>query len=764
MPRDIDTEQGRNELAHRVAKCFELKEVPLIVATRRDQEVFVPWMAGLLHGRVIRSYDAFPLTKFLESVDHLDYIFLRLEGDVRDNLYLLVRDYALDREAPLVTQLGSHTIHADHRLAIFIDSATLARLADDLADVLRRICTLSYVSIDEPREGANQERHPRVFDNVEAAIAWCDRHYSNGRFLFRGQTRDWPLTAPIHRLTESSEHQRETQRTLDFITWLIGDNALLEGVKVSEDQALAVAQHHGLKTPLLDVSRNVRIAAFFATHDADPEANENGILYVFHEGDLRRYMNLDGELGEKFGRGLIEPKIDPLRRIRHQQALFFESRPWLIPDLVLAKLSFRQKPRGIAIEEGFAPPREFIYPPLSSFERVVETYLLVENAIGTTERELGEMHPAPEPSFDSAGLALRAFLDELAPKPVPPLERPHQTLDAYAGMLALTCSHLLAHQAHYLSTALEAGQLLREGSLTPEVFRKVKQHLCGAQNHMNKAHPTKIGEIPLLSIRDLVDGLAVYHDIRSGNRDVTPAQFDYHLSTNYPRLHNAYACADHWLGNFAWEIFPVLAAFALDCRDSIRAYLDAIVEVGKHEGDFLTRYCAQEGGQILAQWTGHEPIQVDDITRQVPLPVFLRRAVERLHAWREVHPDHVADLGPFLFKQRDRETVRELMPQFAVHKDFEVRVLQHDADLTDTVYPLFAEISLFEGLAGLENTMRCHLKECLFHRFRICGRIPAIPQHPGSCEHRRNLEGFYKLTPESLEALRGKTVDGEAKV
>src|SRR5262249_15221356 len=390
----------------------------------------------------------------------------------------------------------------------------------------------------------------------------------------------------------------------------------------------------------------------------------------------------------------MELTIDPLRRIRHQQGLFFESRPWLIQDLVLAKLCFRQKPRGVEVEESFAPPREFIYPPLSSFERVVETYLLIQDAIGTAERELSEVHPLPDPSFDSSGLAVRAFLDELDPKPVPPLQHPHLTLDAYAGMLALTCSHLLAHQAHYLSTFLDAGQLLRKDSLTPEMFREVKKHLCGAQNHMNKAHPTKIAKIPHLSIRDLVDGLAVYHDIRSGNRGVTPAQFDYHLSTNYTRLRNAYACADHWLGDFAWEVFPVAAAFALNCRNPVRAYLDAVVEIGKHEGDFLTRYSAEEGAQILAQWTGHEPIQVDDIMRQIPLPVFHQRAIERLHAWRKGHPDRIADLGPFLFKQRDTETVGELMPQFTLHKDFKVRVQQHDVDLAETVYPLSAEISL----------------------------------------------------------------------
>ncbi len=213
----------------------------------------------------------------------------------------------------------------------------------------------------------------------------------------------------------------------------------------------------------------------------------------------------------------------------------------------------------------------------------------------------------------------------------------------------------------------------------------------------------------------------------------------------------------------AWEVFPIAAAFALNCRNPIRAYLDAIVEIGKHGGDFLTRYSAEEGAQILSQWTGHEPIQVDDVKRQTHLPKFQRSAVERLVAWGEAHPDRVADLGLFLFKQQDMETMRELMPQFTRYKDSELRVLEHDMDLVKTIYPLSTEISLFEGLAGLESTMRCNLTECPFHHFRICGRIPAIPPDPDSCEQRKNLEESYKLTPERLEVLRGKTVGGQVE-
>ena len=199
--------------------------------------------------------------------------------------------------------------------------------------------------------------------------------------------------------------------------------------------------------------------------------------------------------------------------------------------------------------------------------------------------------------------------------------------------------------------------------------------------------------------------------------------------------------------------FPVAAAFALNCQDPVAAFLGAVVEMGKHEVAFLTRYSAQDGERILAQWTGYEPIKLDEVTTQLALPVFQQRSVDRFHVSLREHPEHTANLGPFLYRQRDVETIRQLMPQFILHKDFELRALPHGTDLAEAVYPLSAEISVLEGLAGLETTMHCQLAECPFFRFRICGRVPAIPERVDSCSHRRNMEVSYKLTPEQLEAI-----------
>ncbi len=246
-----------------------------------------------------------------------------------------------------------------------------------------------------------------------------------------------------------SEEIREkwAERTEEFVAWLSEDNPLLEGVRLTPEEALAIAQHHGMKTPLLDLTRSLPIAAFFATHSADPVCEKPGVIYVFHNKDLRRYLNATDDLAHKIGRGLVEPVIEPLRRIRHQQGVFVESHPELIEDMMLAKLRFRHRP-DCGLAEITAAPREFIYPQPSEVERVVETYLLISAASGA--EELGDVPATPPrvPTFDSGGYLSRMFLDELRPTQFP-LRSPFAALDAYAGVLGIMCSHLHVHQNIY---------------------------------------------------------------------------------------------------------------------------------------------------------------------------------------------------------------------------------------------------------------------------------------------------------------------------
>ena len=90
---------------------------------------------------------------------------------------------------------------------------------------------------------------------------------------FRGQSvAKWPLIPKAGRIPYSDYDDK----TL-FCHWKRGANQFLPNKSYSELEFLAIAQHHGLPTRLLDWSHSPLTAAFFA---AVNNPNEDGALYA----------------------------------------------------------------------------------------------------------------------------------------------------------------------------------------------------------------------------------------------------------------------------------------------------------------------------------------------------------------------------------------------------------------------------------------------------------------------------------------------------
>ncbi len=126
-------------------------------------------MVGLMGGTVIHSMSAYPCTAFLETLDRPHYVLLLLAENIPDDLYLLARDYALDRESPLQSRFGTYQINAQHRLAIFVDPQTWSEMAGDLREVLAKACTLQYAS-GNAKATSQTDQHPRIFDDINAVM------------------------------------------------------------------------------------------------------------------------------------------------------------------------------------------------------------------------------------------------------------------------------------------------------------------------------------------------------------------------------------------------------------------------------------------------------------------------------------------------------------------------------------------------------------------------------------------------------------------
>lgn len=84
--------------------------------------------------------------------------------------------------------------------------------------------------------------------------------------LFRGQIRSFPPSPSIFR--PGVDLDAATDRLNRFGAW-VRQTSVLASLHSDRDAILAVAQHYGIPTPLLDFTREPEIAAFFAA-DGEP--------------------------------------------------------------------------------------------------------------------------------------------------------------------------------------------------------------------------------------------------------------------------------------------------------------------------------------------------------------------------------------------------------------------------------------------------------------------------------------------------------------
>ena len=137
--------------------------------------------------------------------------------------------------------------------------------------------------------------------------------------VFRGQRCDWPLRPKIGRVQLLGGTEAEVER-------LILDTFRREAVPhlavTPEDEWewLAVGQHHGLPTRLLDWSKNPLVALWFTVRE--PAVNGPGVLWVFqpHQRDVLRNSGQESPLeGDRVR--IFEPRhVSP--RIRAQAGVF----------------------------------------------------------------------------------------------------------------------------------------------------------------------------------------------------------------------------------------------------------------------------------------------------------------------------------------------------------------------------------------------------------------------------------------------------------
>jgi hypothetical protein len=185
-----------------------------------------------------------------------------------------------------------------------------------------------------------------IWKDVDTALSALRSAYSDGTrghgWVFRGQVdAHWDLTPKLYRAL-SGEDELKTRRTYTarFLAALeersqVQMEPCVGPTGRSEDERLAIAQHYGFPTRLLDFTCSSRVAAFFATYGTPIDANV-GVIYCLHQSEWSSFENAfqcwrmsraesESLLAKHEMRlappiSLVEPK--DVRRIQIQEGIF----------------------------------------------------------------------------------------------------------------------------------------------------------------------------------------------------------------------------------------------------------------------------------------------------------------------------------------------------------------------------------------------------------------------------------------------------------
>jgi hypothetical protein len=209
----------------------------------------------------------------------------------------------------------------EHVLPKMLQTGRIDRVEAAALDVIRRNKQTRPTEADE-ETWADIYELLLCYYPVHVPGSWNER-------VYRGQAEDWPLVPTLFRGDPApQELERRLDRTFAFIEALCKDDSGMRTRAESGDpnrflELIAVAQHYGLPTHLLDFTRDIRIAAYFACTGA--KRGGTGSFLILH---LPVYRGLEGVEGSPYGAQVTESAPNP--RIARQNGMFIAGHEALI--------------------------------------------------------------------------------------------------------------------------------------------------------------------------------------------------------------------------------------------------------------------------------------------------------------------------------------------------------------------------------------------------------------------------------------------------
>jgi hypothetical protein len=226
----------------------------------------------------------------------------------------------------------------------------------------------------------------RVFSDVREVVEYCKDRYGDADYVFRGQRQPWPLKASIFRIKDEKRRAAKWQQTMNFCLWMLS-NGRLQPFHEPKDALLAIAQHYGYATDLIDFTRDVEIAAYFAT-SGHIDASQPGAIFLTKIRDFQTICaayRIPGAFYflEVFGLWRLEAQKGVFM---HDWRGFVSQRP---EEAVEEVLLFKQH-EGVTVTTSFPEvTRRRVHPPPNDLEREIQGYRSVAIRSGFEQRVQG---------------------------------------------------------------------------------------------------------------------------------------------------------------------------------------------------------------------------------------------------------------------------------------------------------------------------------------------------------------------------------------
>lgn len=252
-------------------------------------------------------------------------------------------------------------------------------------------------------------------DSAWSAIEFAEQLKESGQYdLFRGQRHTYDIQPSVLR---AGVDTRASQEQLNNFAIWVHATPDLNSLHGKENAILAVAQHYGLRTPLLDFSRAPRIAGFFAT-DGGEEGDTGTIICLNKKRFNNSWSDINRRHSENTGillTEIIDIDVRNLWRLHAQEGEFLRCHvdpSFLEMFSYFLHIYFPQR-FGTTVA-----PTECIYPvDKSHLEVLLDQYFLIDSYPERNQRLEEFFGSVISISADSVKKAVESFFkDKVIPR------------------------------------------------------------------------------------------------------------------------------------------------------------------------------------------------------------------------------------------------------------------------------------------------------------------------------------------------------------